>query len=75
MKKKRIGAICILSLIALLYMATIIFALIDSPFAKSCLMAALFCTIVLPVLAYVYIRLIQYLKNRRTDYENEESEN
>lgn len=75
MKKKRIGAICILALIALLYLATIIFALIDSPFAKSCLMAALFCTIVVPVMAYVYMRLIQYLNNRRTDYENEESAN
>lgn len=69
MNKKRITAIAVLVLIALLYLATLVFALIDSPFAKSCLMAALFCTIVLPVVAYVYLRLIGNLKSHK-DLEN-----
>ncbi len=61
MNKKRVTAIVVLVLIALLYVATIIFAIIDSPFARSCLMAAFFCTIVLPVIAYVYLKLIENL--------------
>lgn len=65
MNKKRITAIVVLVLIALLYLATIIFAVIDSPFARSCLMAALFCTIVLPVIAYVYLKLIENLKEHK----------
>lgn len=65
MNKKRITAIVVLVLIALLYVATIIFAIIDSPFARSCLMAALFCTIVLPVIAYVYLKLIENLKEHK----------
>lgn len=69
MNKKRIAAIVVLVLIALLYLATLIFAVIDSPFAKSCLMAALFCTIVLPVMAYVYLKLIENLKSRKDSEE------
>ena len=48
---------------------TLIFAVIDSPLAKSCLMAALFCTIVLPVIAYVYLKLIENLKSRKNSEE------
>ncbi len=69
MNKKRIAAIVVLVLIALLYLATLIFAVIDSPLAKSCLMAALFCTIVLPVIAYVYLKLIENLKSRKNSEE------
>lgn len=65
MNKKRICAIAVLVIIGLLYAATLVFSLLDSPFARQCLMAALFCTIVLPAMAYVYIRLIQNLKDRR----------
>lgn len=72
MNKKRIVAVAVLVIIALLYLATLIFSLIDSPFAKSCLMASLFCTIVLPAVAYIYIRLIQGLKEHK-DSENQES--
>lgn len=74
MNKKRIAATVVLVLIALLYAATLIFAVIDSPFAKSCLMASLFCTIVLPVIAYVYIRLIENLKDRKHESEEDMGE-
>ena len=55
MTPRRILAIVVLVLIACLYAATIVFALIDSPFAKSCLMAALFCTIVVPAVIYGFL--------------------
>lgn len=55
MTPRRILAIIALVLIACLYAATIVFALIDSPFAKSCLMAALFCTIVVPAVIYGFL--------------------
>lgn len=71
MNKKRIAAIIMLVLITLLYIASLIFALIDSPLAKSCLMAAMFFTIVVPVVAYVYMRLIHYLNdNKKTNRPN-----
>jgi len=75
MNKKRVTAIVVLVLIALLYVATIIFAIIDSPFARSCLMAALFCTIVLPVIAYVYLKLIENLKEHKDSEEEIEHRN
>ena len=75
MNKKRIIAIVVLVLIALLYLATIIFAIIDSPFARSGLMAALFCTIVLPVIAYVYLKLIENLKEHKDSEEEIEHRN
>ncbi len=67
MSKKRISAIFALGLIALLYLMTLIFALIDSPWAKSCLMASLFCTIVVPVFLYLYLILIKRWTKEKGD--------
>lgn len=64
MNKKRIGAIAALLLIAGLYLAALVLAFMDSPFARSCLMAALFCTIVVPVVLYAYLMLIRFLQSR-----------
>ncbi len=55
MKKKRIAATIGLVLIGLFYLATLILAFIDTPLAKSCLMAALFATIVVPAVLYGYM--------------------
>lgn len=71
MNRNRIAAIAALVIIALLYLSTLIFAVIDSPLAKSCLMASLFSTIVLPVAVYVYIKLIQKLKERKDSYKDD----
>ncbi len=57
MPLRRILAIAGLILIAGLYAATIICALIDSPFARSCLMASLFCTIVVPAVIYGFLMI------------------
>lgn len=55
MNKRRCAAIICLICIGLLYLATLTFAFIDSPFAKNCLMAALFCSIVVPAACYGYM--------------------
>lgn len=55
MNKRRIAAAAALLLIGALYGATVVLALIDSPGARSCLMAALFCTIVVPPVLYGYL--------------------
>lgn len=61
---KRIGAILALGLIGVLYAATIVLAFLDSPLARSCLMAALFCTIVVPAVIYGYMMILKILKRR-----------
>lgn len=61
MTKKRIAAIAALILIGGLYLASLIFAFLDSPFARSCLMAALFSTIVVPPVIYGYLVLMRRL--------------
>ena len=73
MNKKRVAAIASLCLIGIMYIATIIFALMDSPFARSCLMASLFCTIVIPVIIYAYLMLLN-IWNRREENTEKDSE-
>ena len=51
----RIMAIAALVLIGVLYLATLVLSFIDSPLARSFLMAALFCTIVVPAMLYGYL--------------------
>ncbi len=74
MAPRRILAILALILIACLYAATIVFALIDSPFARSCLMAALFCTIVVPAVIYGFLVITRQLSGggRETADDQEE---
>ena len=55
MNKKRIAAVLGLVLIGLLYAAVLVLAFIDSSFARSCLMAALFGTIAIPAVIYGYM--------------------
>lgn len=62
---KRAAATAALLLIALLYLATLVFAFLDHPLAKNCLMAALFCTIVVPVLIYIYAGIIRYYSRKQ----------
>lgn len=69
MKLRRIMAIGGLILIALAYLCTLIFALIDSPHAKSMLMASLFCTIVVPAILYAYQMISQVTKQKNKEPE------
>lgn len=64
MKLKRILAIAALLLIGGLYAASLVFALMDSPFARSCLMAALFCTIVIPAVIYGFLVVTGALRKK-----------
>ncbi len=77
MNARRILAIAALILIACLYAVTIICALIDSPFARSCLMASLFCTIVVPVVIYAFLMFTRQIQRRGDQLpgEEESSEN
>lgn len=65
MNKKRILAILGLILIFCLYAATLILALLDSPFARQCLMAALYCSFFLPVTIYAYTRFLHFRDKKK----------
>lgn len=65
MKYKRPLAIAGVVVILLLYVSTIVFALIDSPLAQSLLMASLFCTVVVPAVLYGYYVIVKYMKERK----------
>lgn len=64
MTRKRVLAIIALILIGILYLATLVLAFIDSPLARSFLMAALFCTIVLPAILYGYLVFSERFGNK-----------
>lgn len=71
---RRILAIIGLIIIAGLYAVTILCALIDSPLAKSCLMASLFCTIVVPAVIYGFLMITkQTLGDRQQQMAEEDS--
>lgn len=62
-KTKRILALAGVVLLAALYLATLIFALIDSPWAYDMFKLCVGFTIVLPVLLYAYTLMYRVLKN------------
>ncbi|WP_099466679.1 hypothetical protein [Konateibacter massiliensis] len=64
-KVKQVLAIIGIVILVGLYVATFIFALLDSPNAASWFKAALYSTVVVPVLLYAYLLVYKYLKNRR----------
>ena len=74
MKRKRIMAIAALTLIGGLCLSTLILAFIDSPFARSCLMASLFGTIVIPTAVYGYLLLMNHFKGRPEDDRSDREE-
>lgn len=67
-KLKRILALVTVIILASLYAATLIFALIDSPWAFSLFKACIGMTVVLPVLLYIYFWIYKVLnKDPQTD--------
>lgn len=66
MKMKRILALGGVIIIAVLYAVALICAFIGSPAARDMLMAALFCTIVVPVVVYAH-QLVYRLSKRDQD--------
>lgn len=69
MKKrtKQIAAILCVVLLAGLYLATFVFALIDSPNSGRMFQASLFGTIAVPILLWIYIWLYRKWKDRNND--------
>ncbi len=65
-KGQRIAALACIGLILLLYISTLIFAFIKADWAKVMLRLGLGCTLVLPILTWVYIWLIGKLKHKDT---------
>lgn len=61
---KRIAALIGIFLLLAMYALTMIFALMDSPAAKGLLMAAIFCTIAVPVLLYAMILVTGNLRRK-----------
>lgn len=60
---KRIFALAGAVILAGLYAATLIFALIDSPASPDLLKASIAATILIPVLLYAFILVARLLKN------------
>ena len=61
---KRIFALAGAVLLACMYIATLVFALIDSPAASGLFRASVAATILIPVLLYGYILIARLLGNR-----------
>lgn len=67
MKAKQILAIAGIVLLGGLYLTSLIFALIDHPLKSSLLTASLYCTIVIPVLLYVFLVIAKHFKKDDED--------
>lgn len=65
-KGQRIASLTCVVLIGLMYVLTLIFALIKAPWAGTMFRVSLGCTLVLPILAWVYIWMIGKLTHRDT---------
>lgn len=66
MKMKRLLALIGVIIIAICYAVALVSAFIGSPNARNMLMAALFCTIVVPVVLYAY-QLVYKLSKKKDD--------
>ena len=71
-KLKRILALAGAVLLVCMYLATLIFALLDSPAATGFFRASVAATILIPVLLYAYILVARLLRGRRDDVKPEE---
>lgn len=65
-KAQRMIALTGIAFILLLYILSFVFALIQTPFAKSMFRATLGCTIGIPILCWIYIWLLGKLKKKKT---------
>ena len=67
MKKRQILAIIGIILLVAMYVATMVFAIMDSPKAKGLLVGSIFLTIVVPVILHFIIRSADYYKKRQEE--------
>lgn len=75
-KMKRILAILIVVILVALYAATLVFSLIDSPWAFSMFKACIGMTVILPCLLYIYMWIYKVLTkdSHRDDFDKNNSE-
>lgn len=59
-------------LLLCMYLATLVFALMDSPNAVGLLKASIACTIIVPVFLYAYILVYRLTKKNQENDENKE---
>lgn len=71
---KRIFALIGVVILAGMYLATLVFALIDSPWAFDCLKTSIGFTILIPILLWVYIAMFHYIEQNRKANQNSSSE-
>ena len=71
-KMKRILALITVVILVVLYAATLVFAMIDSPWAFSMFKACIGMTFVLPVLLYIYFWIYKVL-NKDSDEHSDKS--
>lgn len=62
-KLKRILALAAVILLAGMYLSTLIFALLQKPWANACLKASVFATLIIPVMLYAVALVTRLLKN------------
>lgn len=73
MKLRRFFAIAGIVLLAGMYIATLIFSLIQGEMAATLFRASLICTIVVPVFIYIYTMIFKNMKNKRDSYQSDDS--
>ncbi len=66
-KFRRIAALIGVILLVGMYLLTLIFALMDNPASNNMLMAAIVCTVVIPVLIYAMQLIARVLKGTGAD--------
>ncbi|MEE8885761.1 MAG: hypothetical protein SOI56_04210 [Eubacteriales bacterium] len=72
---RRIAALIGIILLLAMYGMTMVFALIDSPASNGLLMAAIFCTIAVPILLYAMELVAKNLRGKGVIKEDDASEN
>lgn len=73
MKLRRFFAIAGIVVLAGMYIATLIFSLIQGEMAATLFRASLICTIVVPVFIYIYTMIFKNMKNKRDSYKSDDS--
>lgn len=68
---KRIFAILGVIILFGLYAATLVFALIDSPFTLKALKVSVGLTVIIPVLLWIYMWLFRQIEQRRKSMQND----
>ena len=73
MKLKRILAILGIVVLAGMYLLSLIFAMIDHPLKSSLMSASLYCTVIVPVLLYVFLFVTKLVRRDKDEKDEKDS--